>query len=105
MPHERALEDAIGNMLERGIGKFRFVPRPDGFAVVREARADAPADEILLDETVFTSDVCDYAMIEERYAGGGVFRWGHACLLDVRVERQPRQITFELYMPLEREAR
>ena len=101
LPHERALEDAIGNMMERGIGKFVFVPRPDGFAVVREAPADAPPDEVLLDEVVLTSNVCDYAAFEELYAGDRIFRYGHALLMDVHVERYPRRISFELYVPLE----
>ena len=102
LPRERALQEAIGNMLDRGIGKFRFVPRPNGFAVVRPAPPDVPLDEVLLEETVFTSDVCDYATIEQHYAEGGISRWGHAFLLEVRVERHPRQITFELYVRLER---
>ena len=100
LPRERALEEAIGLMLARGIGRFRFVPLPNGFAVIRLAPADAPPDEALLDETVFDSDVCDYASIEHYYARGGLFRWGLACVLDVRVEPH-REISFEVYVRLQ----
>ena len=101
LPRERALQDAIGTMLERGIGSFSIVPRPRGFAVVRPPPAAAPPDEVLLDEIVLVSDVCDYATIEDYYARGGLFRWGAAWVLDVRVERH-REITFEVYVRLER---
>jgi hypothetical protein len=117
LPHERAMEDAVGAMWQRGIGQTWLVPHPRGFAVVRPAPADAPVDELLLDETVFTSGTCDYATLEDHWTGAvrvyarhmpwwpekcwWRFSWGADCILDVEVERQPRRIILKLYVPLE----
>jgi hypothetical protein len=49
------MEDVVGAMWERGIGEAWLVPHPDGVAMVRPAPSDALLDELLLDETVFTS--------------------------------------------------
>jgi hypothetical protein len=99
-PCHQALHYAIGDVCKRGIGRFRLVPRPDGFAVVRLAAYDAPLDEVLLEVTVFTSDVCSYAAIEEYFGGGGLHRWGLLGILDVVVRQQPREITCEVYVRL-----
>jgi hypothetical protein len=116
LPHERAMDDVFAAMWERGIGEAWLVPHPDGFALVRPAPADAPVDELLLDETVLRSNACEYATLEDHWIGSirvyaqhmpwwpekcwWRFSWAVDCILDVRVEQRPRRIVLKLYVPL-----